>query len=250
MWQTFIYGLIASSALLLGAVIGTYWRPSKRITGVTLAFSSGTLISALCFELFPEAAEQGGFWLSGIGLVAGAGAFVLLDAWLDRMAAPKAGPEEPQERKVVQEASRGVGLSLLAGVTLDGIPENLALGVSIASGLSLPLLVAIFASNLPEALVGANAMRDAKRSKRFIIGIWTATTILLTLATVGGDAIGESLSPEMLSLLLSFSGGAVLASLADTLMPEAFEHGKPWNAFGTAAGFFISFVLAHQGAGG
>jgi hypothetical protein len=37
---------------------------------------------------------------------------------------------------------------------------------------------------------------------------------------------------------------AVLASLADTLMPEAFEHGRPLNAFATAAGFFLSFVLA------
>jgi len=34
------------------------------------------------------------------------------------------------------------------------------------------------------------------------------------------------------------------ASLADTLMPEAFEHGKPWNSFATAAGFFLAFMLA------
>ena len=48
----------------------------------------------------------------------------------------------------------------------------------------------------------------------------------------------------MLSLALGFAGGAVLASLADTLMHEAFDHGRPFNAFATAAGFFVSFVPA------
>jgi len=36
----------------------------------------------------------------------------------------------------------------------------------------------------------------------------------------------------------------VLASLADTLMPEAFERARPCNAFAAAAGFFLSFMLA------
>jgi ZIP family zinc transporter len=48
----------------------------------------------------------------------------------------------------------------------------------------------------------------------------------------------------VLAFALGFAGGAVLASLADTLMPEAFEHGRPLNAFSTAAGFFLSYVLA------
>jgi zinc transporter, ZIP family len=36
----------------------------------------------------------------------------------------------------------------------------------------------------------------------------------------------------------------VLAALADTLMPEAFERGRPFNAFATCAGFFVAFILA------
>ena len=50
---------------------------------------------------------------------------------------------------------------------------------------------------------------------------------------------------NILAVCLAFAGGAVLASLADTLMPEAFADGKPWNAFSTAAGFFLSFMLAN-----
>ena len=59
-----------------------------------------------------------------------------------------------------------------------------------------------------------------------------------------GARRGERIQRALLAVALAFAGGAVLASLADTLMPEAFEHGRPLNAFATAAGFFLSFVLA------
>jgi ZIP family zinc transporter len=76
------------------------------------------------------------------------------------------------------------------------------------------------------------------------VGTWLACAALLTLAVILGRALGGGLSDEVLAVALGFAGGAVLASLADTLMPEAFEHGRPLNAFATAAGFFLSFVLA------
>ena len=48
----------------------------------------------------------------------------------------------------------------------------------------------------------------------------------------------------MLSLSLAFAAGAVLTTLADTLMPEAYEQGGPTVALSTAAGFLLSFVLS------
>ncbi|HZY64326.1 MAG TPA: hypothetical protein VFE21_00375 [Rubrobacteraceae bacterium] len=111
-------------------------------------------------------------------------------------------------------------------------------------GGSLALLVAIFASNFPESLVGSLAMRRSGRSKRFSVLVWSATALLLTAAVVVGYAALSGVSESVLGFSLAFAGGAVLASLADTLMPEAFEHGRPLNSFATAAGFFLSFVLA------
>ena len=237
-----LYGLAASSALVIGAAIGTRYSPSKRLTGVLLAFASGALISALAFELFEEAFELGGAVRSGLGLLAGAATFVATDTALDRYVAGHPGPEE---REVVADASRGgVGWALLAAVTLDGVPENLALGASLVEGASVSLLVAIFASNLPESLVGAVAMRDEDRSARTVLGTWLACALLLAVAVVAGRALVGGLDDSILAVALGFAGGAVLASLADTLMPEAFEHGRPLNAFATAAGFFLSFVLA------
>lgn len=242
MTTALLYGLAASSALIIGAAIGTRWQPPRMVTGVLLAFASGALVSALAFELFGDAFELGGAIGSGGGLLAGAITFVVTDTLLDRHVAGEPGPDQ---RQLAGEGARsGVGWALLAAVTLDGVPENLALGVSLAGGASLTLLVAIFASNLPEALVGAVAMRQEDRSARAVMGIWVGCAALLTVAVVAGQALGEALSDGVLAVALGFAGGAVLASLADTLMPEAFEHGRPLNAFATAAGFFVSYVLA------
>ena len=136
-------------------------------------------------------------------------------------------------------------MALLAAVTLDGIPENLALGVSLGeSAGGLALLAAIFVSNFPEALVGSASMREQGRSTGYILGTWGICAVLLTLAVVVGAGPLANSDPTTLSLPLAFAAGAVLASLADTLMPEAYEKGGPVVALSTAAGFLLSFVLS------
>ncbi len=242
MGETILFAAVASSALVAGGFVGSVWDAPAHLTGILLAFASGALIGALCFELFPEAVELGGTTRGGIGLLAGAAVFVAVNTALDRWA--EADPEREQTEKIRQGAGSGVGFALLAAVTLDGIPENLALGVSLVDDGSLALLIAIFASNLPEALVGAVAMRESGRSARFVNTIWIACAVVLAIAVLVGRAALSGVDDDTLSFFLAFAGGAVLASLADTLMPEAFEHGRPWNAFATAAGFFLSFVLA------
>lgn len=267
MGQALLFGLIGSSALVVGGALGAYWRVPQRISGVLLAFASGTLISALAFELFPEAVHLGGMWPAGLGLIAGGLTFVAINTALDSWVAKSAGdpyavPGLPQEdaedisgaeahqtermeEAAAQGASTAVGFALLAAVTLDGVPENLALGVSLLSGGgSIALLVAIFCSNFPEALAGAVAMRRGGRSALFAIGIWALAAVLLTAAVVLGRVVFAQFPEENLAFPLAFAGGAVLASLADTLMPEAFEHGRPLNSMATAAGFLVSFLLS------
>lgn len=277
-WNALLVGALGSSALVVGAALGSWWSPPTKVTGVFLAFASGTLIAALAFELFPEAVEIGGLGASTAGLFLGALVFVTANAVVDgRVAAGAGEPDdiavddddvaetiaaaEADQREKLETAASGSGtpatgagiaFALLAAVTLDGVPENLALGVSLeGSGAGLSgvsaLLVAVFVSNLPESLVGSVAMRAGGRSTRFVLGVWTATAVLLTVAVVAGQQLAGGLSPGVLAFTLAFAGGAVLASLADTLMPEAFEHGRPFNAFATALGFLLAFVLAHPG---
>ncbi len=256
MGEALLFGAIGSSALVIGAVGGVWIRLPKRVLAALLAFASGALITALAFELFEDSFEQGGIWRSGLGLMAGAAVFTTLSWWLDRMAEGRV-PEDHGSEKLGTDAaasdeatssasvSGAAGLALLGAVTLDGVPENVALGVSLGEGSGgLALLAAIFVSNFPEALVGSASMREQGRSQLFIVGVWGVCAILLTLAVVIGAGPLSAADPATLSLPLAFAAGAVLASLADTLMPEAYEHGGPAVALSTAAGFVLSFVLS------
>lgn len=233
MLTALLFGLAASSALVVGGVIGAFYSPPQRAIAVVLAFASGALITALVNDLFAESFRAGGALISGAGLLAGAAAFVVADTLLDRY---------------IEGAGSGVsGFAILAAVVLDGIPENMALGVTLieTSGAgALALLAAIFASNLPESLGGAVGMREQGRSRAFAITVWTATAVVLALSVVAGNAVLSGADPATLSVILAFAGGAVLASLADTLMPDAYREGGPYVAFATAAGFFVSFLLA------
>lgn len=233
MGEAVLFGAVASAPLVLGAAAGCLWEAPRQLLGALLAFASGALITALAFDLFQDAFEGGGAWRAGVGLFAGATVFIAVDTWLDR--------------RMERRASRGsaLGLALLAAVTLDGLPENLALGVSLlgpAGGLTL--LVAIFASNFPEAWAGAMAMRDGGRSVRFVLGLWTGAAVLLAAAVLVGWGALRGLEEETLAWPLSFAGGAVLASLADTLMPEAYSEAGPATAFATTLGFLLSFLVS------
>lgn len=226
--------MVASSALPLGAWIGTRHAPSRVVTAALLAFASGALITAVAFELFADAFVGGGVWRAGAAFLAGATVFIVVDTWLDRYT----------ERR--QATGLGVGYALLAAVTLDGIPENLAMGVALLESGSATLLVAIFASNLPEAVVGAEKMREGGIGPRSIMLIWGGTAILLALAAVAGYGAFSGLSDSALAWPLGFAAGAVLASLADTLMPEAFAEAgrRPAIAYFTALGFLLSFLVS------
>lgn len=254
--ESLIFGVIASSVLVIGALVGGRFTIPKRALAAMLAFAAGALITALTFELFEESYQQGGIRRAALGLAAGAVVFTLLSQQLDRLAEGKHPQPQGSEKLDLDAAatekppstasvSGSAGLALLAAVTLDGVPENVALGVSLGEGTGgITLLVAIFVSNFPEALVGSASMRAQGRSQTFILGTWLICALLLTLAVVVGAGPLASSAPETISLPLAFAAGAVLASLADTLMPEAYEKGGPTVALSTAAGFVLSYVLA------
>ena len=229
MGQAVLFAVISSSALVTGAVVGMRWMPPVHVLASLLAFACGALTAAMAFELFEESFSKGGLLVSGAGLAAGAVVYVVVDVLLERR--EKGG-------------GKAVGLALLLGVVLDGIPENLALGTTLAAGGgSVALLAAIFASNFPEALVGARSMCDNGRSVRFALGTWCAAAAVLAVAIIAGSLLLQGVDEGALSVILAFAGGAVLAALADTLFPKAYKDGGPWVALATVAGFLVAFAL-------
>lgn len=230
MGQAALFALVASGALVAGAFVGMRWMPPKRVLAGLLAFASGALTAALAFELFEEAFVKGGHLVSALGFAAGAATYVVVDVLL--------------ERRETKSGGSGLGVALLAGVVLDGIPENLALGTTLAaSSGSVALLAAIFASNFPEALVGARTMCDNGRSVRFALGTWSVAAVVLAGAIIVGSLLLQGLGDQSLSLILAFAGGAVLAAIANTLFPQAYRDGGPWVTVATVAGFLLAFTL-------
>ena len=252
-----LYDLLASSGLLLGAIIGLVTAPSRRVVAAVIAFGSGVLVSALTFELMEEAFAKGHVTYVVAGFLTGAVIYVAASFLLDRMAArsPKregrhARDVEPGAQHLPEsaEAAAVSSTALLVGALLDGIPENAAIGISLFAdgrGIGLVLLAAVFLGNLPESISSSVGMRQEGRSRGFILGVWGAAMLVCTLASVAGYRLLGGLSPNMISAVLALAAGGILAMLADTMMPEAFENGGPVVALATAVGFMCAFLLSH-----
>lgn len=140
----------------------------------------------------------------------------------------------------------GRGGGLLAAITLDGIPENLALGVAlIGAG---PLQVAafsgsIFLSNLPEAAGGAKEMSRGGHSNGKVFALWAATAVLLSAAALIGNFFLSDVPKSLLALLKCFAGGAVVASLAIEVFPKAFKEDSYTSGVAAAIGLIIALSL-------
>ena len=58
MLTAFLWGLMATSSLILGGLIATRMTLSKRVVGIIMAFGAGTLISAVSYELVFDAIQK------------------------------------------------------------------------------------------------------------------------------------------------------------------------------------------------
>jgi ZIP family zinc transporter len=243
-WHAAAWGLLAGSALVVGAAVGWFARVPKRTIAAVMAFGSGVLISALSFELMDEAYRAGGFWACGLGFLFGAALYTLASWMLARHGAKhrkRSGGQEPSEAE-----KGGSGLAIAVGALLDGIPESMVIGLSLLQGraVSTVAVVAIFLSNLPEGLSSAAGMKAAKRSSRYVFGVWSVIAALSGVASWLGYVTFGGVSPSMVSAVTATAAGAILAMLVDTMIPEAFEQAHDFAGLITVAGFLTSFGLS------
>lgn len=220
------WGALAASSLVIGALLGLLRAWPDRLIGIVLAFGAGALISAVSFELAEEGVAIGGAGPVGIGFALGAVTYFVLDGLVERRGSDPAS-------------------ALALGAFLDGIPEQLVLGLGVAAGdeVSVGLLGAIFVSNLPEAIGSASEMRAHGRRKETILRLWIAVAVVCTLATVAGFAIADSLSGELEGGFNGFAAGALLVMLADSMIPEARKAGRV-TGLATAFGFAVAAALS------
>jgi ZIP family zinc transporter len=239
-----IWGLVSGSALLLGSALGYWIRVPKKIIAFVMGFGSGVLISALAFDLMDEAYKRGGFDSTAIGFVSGAVVYSAINYMLNKKGAKhrkRSGNQQPSEKE-----ESGSGLAIAVGALLDGIPESIAIGVSIIHGgaVSTAAVIAIFLSNIPESLSSSSGMRNAGRSARYIFGVWLGITLISGLASFCGYTIFKGLSPDVIAATIAVAAGAILAMLSDTMIPEAFEEGHDFIGIITVLGFLAAFILS------
>lgn len=245
--QAGLWGLLAGFALVVGAVIAFYVRVPARVVAAIMAFGSGVLISALAFELMDEAYRQGGFLGTSAGFIGGAAVYTGTNWVLAQKGAKhrkRSGEQQPSE-----EDNEGSGLAIAVGALLDGIPENIVIGLSLLKGgaVSAAAVAAIFLSNLPEGLSSAAGMKKAGRSAGYIFGVWGGIAAISGLAAVFGYLVFRDSPAPVVAGTTAVAAGAILAMLVDTMIPEAFEQAHDFAGIITVAGFLASFALSKLG---
>ncbi|MDQ0604867.1 ZIP family zinc transporter [Streptomyces canus] len=245
--QAGLWGLVAGSALLLGAALGYGLRVPQKVIATVMAFGAGVLISAVSFELVGEAYEQAGLAPAAIGALIGALAYTGGNVWLAGQGArhrKRSGHAQAQPSEAEQGGS---GAALALGALLDGVPESAVIGVSLLDGgaVSLVTVAAVFISNVPEGLSSSAGMKKAGRTKGYVFGVWTAIAAASTVSSVLGYTVIGSFSPAVIAAVTAVAAGAILAMIADTMIPEAFEDAHLAIGLITVSGFLVSFALSH-----
>jgi ZIP family zinc transporter len=246
------WGLLVGASLLLGALVAVGRELPERIAAVVTSFGGGILVAAVAFELVPEADAEAGVWVTPISLLAGALVYVGADAWLTRdpgmeamrrMGHAAAAGRPMSMRSGHAEAARGEAIA--AGLFVDGVPESIALGLTIAEGeIGLALLIGVVVGNVVEAYGAAQPIVIGGRTRRFAVGLLGGIGLALACATVLGGTVLTDAPSELIGGAQALAAGAVLAVVSISIIPHAFDEVSSGVATATVLGFVAGYLLS------
>jgi ZIP family zinc transporter len=235
----FGWGLLSASSLVIGALVALRFRIGLRWIGLIMGFGAGVLISAVAFDLIDEATEKssGNGWVAA-GLFAGCLVFFGGDSLIDRL-----GGADRKDADGDQEG--GSPLAIVLGTVLDGIPESMVIGLTIYEGgaVGAAYLAAVFISNLPEAVSSTAGLVASGWKRSRILWMWISIAVISGIASLAGYGLFQDSSPDTVAFVLAFAAGAIITMLADTMMPEAFEHGGKLVGVVTTLGFAVAYTI-------
>lgn len=233
-----LWGLLASSSLLVGALVGLRVRLSEHVHGLLLGFGAGALISAVGIELAAEGLAEGSLAALAGGLAVGALLFVGGNLLLERRGG---------RRRRVADGRTAAGGALALGALLDGVPESAAIGLGLArgEGVGAALVGAVLLSNFPESVGAAHDARAGGARPAAVLRLWGLIVVACVVASVLGRELLAG-GGEPVAVVQGIAAGGILAMLADTMMPEAYEHGGRAVGLVTVLGFAVALALSEM----
>lgn len=245
------WGLLVGASLFAGALVAARVTLPGRVAALATTFGGGLLIAALAFELVPEADERAGAGVTVLGFGVGTLVYLGADAWLARNSATSAmrrsGHAAASGRPMTMtrdDCAAARGEAIAAGLAVDGVPESVALGLTIAEGeLGLALLAGILVGNVVEAYGAAQPIIVGGRTRRFALGLIGTIALGVLAATVVGGTVLADVDETVVGFLEALAAGAVLAVVLVSIVPHAFSEVSRWVAASAAAGFLLGFAL-------
>jgi ZIP family zinc transporter len=238
--QAALWGAFAGSSILIGALIGILTDLPKKVTGLIMSFGTGVLIGAASFELLTEAVNEGGLVATSIGFLSGSFVFTISEILITK----KGGNERKRTKKSSENHS---GLSIFIGTIIDAIPESVIIGVSLLEQgtVSYLMVIAVFISNFPEGLSSTVGLKKDGYSKKTLLSMWSIVVILASISSLLGFSLLQDASTGILSFISAFAAGGIMAMVASTMMPEAFEEGGAVVGLIASLGLLCSLFLSH-----
>jgi zinc transporter, ZIP family len=238
MAAAFAWGALAASALLVGALIAYQLTPSRQVIAVVMALGTGLLIGSVAFELVDDALKTRTVGWVGLSVLVGAAVFTYGDWLLTRH-----GGGDRKDTDGAQ--AEGSPLAIVLGSVLDGIPESFVLGLTVLKGgVSLALLAGVVLSNLPEGMSSSAGLKQAAWPQRRVVWMWLVVVAVSALSSAAGYVLLDPASGATGALVEAFAAGALLAMLADTMLPEAYQVEGVLTGPLVVIGFAVSIALS------
>lgn len=234
-----IWGLASGSALIIGATIGLYANLSRHTIALVMGFGSGILIAVVAFDLVDEAFLESSLVPVVIAFLTGAALFTAVSVVLATLGAR-------HRKRSHGEAHSDNAQAIAIGSIIDNVPESILIGLTLidGEGIALATFIAIFLSNVPEALSSSAGMKAAGRKTRNIFLIWAITMAMSGIMSFVGYTVFAGF-PLVATMMQAAGAGALLAMISDTMIPEAFAETRNAAGLVVAIGFTLGFALSH-----